>query len=234
MFERFFTTALTTALATGLILSATMAQAVDVTGATISTTYSHENGNGSAYALQGSGAAMLSDQFGLQLDLGVWKYDSSPTLGGAALHGVWQASPDWVLGAFVNTEDWDGTTYYLYGIEAAWTQGPIRVEAMLGLNNESGSPWDATVAALTGRYSWDNGLSALGGIYLWDEVGYSETTLLIGGRYDFGTGPFIEAGFLYEDNSFGTDQVVQVRFGYEFGAGTPFTARLWPDVSPSN
>ncbi|MCI2398384.1 hypothetical protein [Aliiroseovarius subalbicans] len=228
---------LTSTLATGLIVTASMAQAFEVTGGDLAFSYGTEQGDPSGqYSVLGSVDTAITDRFGLQFDGAVWTYSGAgvPTLWGVGLHATYAMYPNWDIGLFVTHEDWAGPTQTGYGAEVAYHEGPLSVDAAIGQIDETSS---AQFATLSGEYAFaetGRGYSVTAGAFYLDQVVGTMTRLSIGARYGFDNGAYGEIAYIHEDNPFGTDEVLTVNFGIEFGAGTTFNSRLSPVLIPGN
>jgi hypothetical protein len=168
-----------------------------------------------------------------QMDIGVSKYEAdnstSPFL---AIHIVYNLNDSTDLGMFLSGEDRMGTSYSLWGIEAAHDAGPFHIEGFAGVH-------EPVTAGLRGSYygletAWGFGAeqqwqALAGGYYADFDGGSSANSAYLGLARHMPHNITLEARAARHD---GADNVLSVSARFGLGHGAYFNRRDWYQAFP--
>lgn len=226
-------------LASALALSATMAQAVEVTGGSAGLSYSAfaDDTDFNRIGLEGSVELGFNRSLGLQFDAGYNNFDASGidsnTLG---LHGIYHLDDATSFGAFYVREDIEGNDLDILGVEAGYEMQNWDIEGYIA--DIDGDGGDGTLGGLKGRYAMDSGLGLTGSYDRADSGGDDLSRFAV--RLDRDVSPnanlFVEVGSARADVGGLSDSEPFVGLGGKitFGAerGTTFDQRGFSRLIP--
>ena len=114
----------------------------------------------------------VTNKFSVAADLILHSFENTDeTLTGVTLHGIYSVNPDLHAGLFLSRETFFNMGSDSYGVEVAYTSGPMDFEGYLGASDDNGT--DNTRLGLAGAYEFSNGFSVIGS---YDKIKYTEFT----------------------------------------------------------
>ncbi|PYF11211.1 hypothetical protein C8J30_103307 [Rhodobacter viridis] len=136
-------------------ISAPVAQAADVTGATLGLDYSaftdDTGGTANKTALSGSVELGFDRNFSLQGDMSIGHFGLTDVdTFGAAVHGIYHASEFASVGAFIGRDSIEGDGDTFYGAEAGFEQGQFSGNVYVSHMNDPLA--DGTLMGIGGAY----------------------------------------------------------------------------------
>ncbi|MGC1494302.1 MAG: hypothetical protein WA790_00725 [Sulfitobacter sp.] len=215
-----------------LILCATTAQAVEITGGSVGLSYSAFTKDTSArrIGIEGSLEVGYNQNFSSQIDLTYHQLNvtdqDTTTLG---LHTIYHVNAATSLGIFYAIEDTIGGTFDMYGIEAGHGAGPWAFEGYLG--RAEANAVDAELLGFSARYELANEIGVTGAYDDVDVAGvdWSKTSLRVDRDVTADVNLYLEVGAAHVNGAglSGSEPFVGLGGTYVFGAarGATFDAR---------
>ncbi|UWR24130.1 porin [Sulfitobacter sp. S190] len=154
------------ALAGALLLSATAAHAVEVTGGSIKLGFSAftEDTSVNALSIEGSIEAAFNRSFSVQADLGFHDFgETDVDSHNLSLHAIYHVNDTTSFGAFYTAEDIEGADLDLFGVEAGYEMDRLEFEGYFGTGDfDDASDVDGDIFGASARYEFENGLGLTG------------------------------------------------------------------------
>lgn len=164
------------------------AQAFEITGGELTLSYSAftDHSSASTTSLTGAVEVGFSKNFGVQVDLATYDLPYGNENGtNATIHAIYHVNDATSLGAFYGTDELNGSSLDLYGIEVGHEFGAFGLEAYMTNLSDNGTV--ATMYGLSGNYALNGAFGLTGSVdrLEFDPAPVSVTRLALGMDYSF-------------------------------------------------
>jgi hypothetical protein len=170
---------------------------------------------------------------GVQLEFGAFKESEEtafvPTI---AAHIYYTMDSGFSVGALVGAEVWDDDQYVFSGLEGAYSNDKLRVDAffMDYYESDARAYYQVNIAGLGAEYALTDNISLLGG-YTKESGDYQGSATYLGGKYAFENGFYLSAKYFADDDGGYKGNTVRLDIGKQFGK-TTFGNRSWNSLMP--
>ncbi len=219
------------AAAAAILVLPVAAHAFEVEGADLGLAYHDEIRFGSDLTAIDGRMDLRFGKIGTQLEAAQYTYETRG-VHAAGVHVYYEISPRLVAGGVYTYEDWEGSTYQTYGLEAGYDAGKWGGEAFYLASTDLDAPdYDTDILGVTGFYGL-TGAITLGGHVATLSGGEEGRSLGVAGSYAFRNGLVATLGV--NDEEYNGTSVTQTTLGlrFVFGATPTFGHRDFVAVFP--